>query len=114
MVALAALVGALEAWVWYRRPPLLRGIAGTILFPGVANPNTVFNERVQSAFPKGLPEAVLVLELERQGFEESDGGGPSGHAVYITGLGEHWIISWQTDKADAVTKIQGWRRMVSL
>jgi hypothetical protein len=114
---IAALAVGLEAWYWYSRPPLIRDLAGTFFTAGVPGSNRdlakAFNQRVQSAFPIGLPEAKLREALERQGFRRR---GYGMHFDTADGpvCGTAWAVFWKTNNSGAVTEISGFAKRICL
>jgi hypothetical protein len=114
-------VGALEAWLWYSRPPLIRGLAGTVFYGGVRGSNSdlakAFNERVQSSFAIGLTEVDLRGALEAQGFDEQQrerGGAMSFLTTEGPFCGSSWVVSWKATNSGKVTEIRGFARRYCL
>jgi hypothetical protein len=91
-------------------PPLMKGL----ISGDDPSADSVFNERVQLAFPMGLPEAELLRILEKQGFECSERSSGGGRLCKSFAYGAHWVVFWKTDKAGALAKVEGRRWVKSL
>jgi hypothetical protein len=105
--AFAAFAGALEAWSWYGRPPLIRGVPGTFFRVGVPNHESAFNERLQTAFRTGMPEADLLQELETQGFETCRLKKYASFFTYDPTCRVGWHVYWKASEFGTVTKVWG-------
>jgi hypothetical protein len=107
-VLLALILGALEAYL-LTLPPLVRAVVWD-----TRAAESVFNARVQSAFPIGLPEAELRRELERQGFETRHTHTATRKLASHFVCGAHWVVFWETDEAGTLAKVSGRRWVKSL
>jgi hypothetical protein len=117
LLIVLAVAGALEGWWWFSRPLLVRDLAGTLfLFKRAPDPRSAFNERVQSTFPVGLPEAKLRTALEGQGFSEF---GERGSAMWLNMAdgpfcGVSWVVFWKADVSGTVKEISGFAKRACL
>ena len=94
--------GGSIVWSLYD-PPIIRGISCE-----ESHKTKVFDKRLQSAVPIGLPETDLRRELEVQGFH-----GPKDlrrvsyrtSEGFICGIG--WQVFWRTNGSGVVSKVRG-------
>jgi hypothetical protein len=103
-------VAALEAWFWFSRPPIVRGLSGGLFRPPAPDMKRIYQERVATAFPVGMAEADLLRKLHNLGFTGPD---PSSREKYVEirespiPCAPVWIVTWKADKSGVVTGIKG-------
>jgi hypothetical protein len=113
-LAVAIIIAGLEAWWWFRLPPVLRGLASGIAIHGSSGVEEEFRNRVRSRFPTGALEADLVRDLTSEGFESIHL--PNGKQyLMFDGDGDilcrrSWSVSWKSNAAGVLEEVETYLR----
>jgi hypothetical protein len=109
-LALASIAVGLEAWFWFGRPPIVRGLSGTFFLRGVPDAGRVYQERVKSAFPIRMAESDLLRDLHNQGFTDPVPRNDKKYVKFEEGSFPcllKWMVIWRTDEAGALSEVKG-------
>jgi hypothetical protein len=109
-LALASIAVGLEAWFWFGRPPIVRGVSGTFFLRGVPDAGRVYQERVKSAFPIRMAESELLRNLHNQGFTGPLPFNDEKYVKFEEGSFPcllKWMVIWRTDEAGALSEVKG-------
>lgn len=107
-IAMAAV--GLEAWFWFRLPPIIRGLPSGFFRHGVPNMEGAYKERVKSAFPIGMAEADLIRDLQGQGFSGPFPSRGKKYAIFEEGFFpclNSWSVVWRADESGAASEVKG-------
>ena len=115
-VIVASLLVSIEAWVWFSRPPLIRGLAGGFIASGAPDAYGVYRARVAATFPRPIAEDQLVAELEKQGFiiPPDRPRRHAGHNERSFPCLISWIVQWRLDERGQASDIEGRRHLSCL
>src|SRR5882724_66532 len=93
---------ALEAWFWFSRPPIVRGLSGGFIISGTPNSKEVYRERVRATFALPLTEVELIGKLEQQRFSiEGPTANSRRYALFKEGSFPcliSWGVNWHSDE----------------
>jgi len=110
VLVIALLLAGIEAWQWFGKPEIIRGIASGFLITGSPRAKSEFSDRVRTRFPIGSPEAEVVGELMREGFYDQNSFRGKQWLIFREGwfpCMNSWRVGWRADSSGTIEEIDG-------